>query len=338
MTSRKLHKIALEEHFGHPAAMERNSSGEIDFDSQAASEGVDAQMLKRIWKDLEDVGEMRLARMDGAGIDSAILSLTCPGIQGIKTIDRATKAAREINDALAEYIARNPKRFAGFASLAMQSPKNAATELERCIKTLDFKGVMINGYSNINGDIAYLDEDAFIPFWDAVADFDVPVYLHPRTPFEQRAYKTYPELLGAMWGYGADTAVHALRLVFSGLFDRYPKLNVILGHLGEMLPYAAWRIQHVCRNVFSGKIHGTQLQKRFQDYLSDNFYLTTSGNLSEQALACAVLSVGSDRILFSVDYPYEVMDVAARWIDSAPMAERDRRKIAYENASKLFKL
>ncbi|MCI2417959.1 amidohydrolase family protein [Saccharopolyspora sp. K220] len=336
-TGARVRKIALEEHFGHAAAVPHDAAGGIDFDAFEGSEGVPTDLMARIWPSLQDIGESRLNQMDLGGVEFAILSLTQPGVQGIRKRAQAVSVAREINDFLADTIVRKPNRFGGFASVALQDPEHAAEELDRCVNRLGFKGVMVNGFTNISDEIAYLDEPMFTPFWDAVAALDVPVYLHPRPPHERRAYHGHPEMVGAVWGFGAETALHALRLVFSGLFDRYPTATVVLGHLGEMLPYAAWRIQHIYENLYERQ--GTKFfQRRIQDYLAENFYLTTSGNFSDTALSCARQVVGTDRILFSIDYPYEATAPAVEWIEKTPLTDTERRKIAHDNAVRLFKL
>ena len=180
----------------------------------------------------------------------------------------------------------------------------------------------------------YLDAPRLLPFWEAAAALGVPVYLHPRPAFDQRIYEGHSQLIGATWGFAPEAATHALRLVFSGLFDRFPSLTLVLGHLGETLPYFAWRIQH----CFEFNPADKRLQRRLQDYLCDNFYVSTSGFFNDQALIGAVLTIGADRILFAVDYPYEPMDPAAAWIERAPISEIDRRKIAHLNARTLFRL
>ncbi len=274
--------------------------------------------------------------MDASGVDTAILSLTVPGIQGIRKRAEAVAKARDVNDFLAEEIRKRPDRFAGFASVPLQDPDEAAKELERCVGRLGFKGVMVNGHTNTDSaaQAHYLDEEQFLPFWESAAALQVPVYLHPRPPLDGRSYEGHPELMGATWGFAPETATHALRLVYSGLFDRLPTLAIILGHLGETLPYFAWRIQRCFEYNPSNK----RPRKRLQDYLCENFYVTTSGNFSDQALICAVLTMGADRILFSTDHPYEMMDFGARWIERAPISENDRRKIAYGNARALFRM
>lgn len=331
-----LKKIALEEHFAHPAGTNQGTDGKMDLDAQAASEGLDADWFRIVWDRLNDFDSTRIEAMDEGGIDVAILSLTCPGIQAITDAGVAQDAARQVNDALAQQVAAHPDRFKGFASLSFHDIKEAVRELERCVTQLEFKGVLVNGYSQIGSteDIAYLDEEHFLPFWEKVSDLNVPVYLHPRTSLNQRMYRGHTQLLGATWGFAPETATHALRMVYSGLFDRFPKLNVILGHMGEMLPFFAWRIQH----CFEYNPFDKQVEKRLQDYLCENFYITTSGNFSVQALTCALLTIGSDRILFSCDYPYEMMEEATNFMETCPIAEGDRRKIAHGNARQLFSL
>jgi 2,3-dihydroxybenzoate decarboxylase len=268
-------------------------------------------------------------------VDVCVLSHTVPGVQGIVDPGAAVAAARNVNDFLAAAVARHPTRFAGFASVALQDPAEAARELQRAVTRLGFKGVMVNGYTDTgDGRGAYLDEPRFLPFWEAAAALEAPVYIHPRPPIQQRAYEGHAQLLGATWGFAPETATHALRIVQSGLLDRLPKLTIVLGHLGETLPYFAWRIQHCFEYNPSNK----RLERRLQDYLCDNFYVTTSGHFSDQALISALLTIGADRILFAVDYPYEAMTPATDWIERAPISENDRRKIAHGNAQTLFGL
>lgn len=331
-----LPKVAVEEHFNYLTASPGSTSN-IDLAGLVKAMDYNAAWTALVGERLVDVGEKRLAAMDAAGIDVCILSHTVPGVQGILSPADAVAAAREVNDFLFDRaIARHPTRFAGFASVALQDPAAAVAELERCVTQLGFKGVMVNGYTNVSsaqrGD--YLDEPRFLPFWEAAAALDVPVYLHPRPALEQRIYEGHAELIGATWGFAPETATHALRLVYSGLLDRFPGLTIILGHLGETLPYFAWRIQHCFEYNPSDK----RLERRLQDYLCDNFYVTTSGNFNDQALICALLTIGADRILFAVDYPYEQMGPAGDWLERAPISETDRRKIGHRNARTLFKL
>lgn len=327
-----LRKIALEEHYTVPAP--GNGRGEPS--SMSRDSGLDEAFLAAVQRRMQDFHGTRIEEMDQSGIDVAILSLRSPGTEGIPDAAKAAQIARETNDFLAAQIERSNGRFAGFACVALQDTRAAIDELERAIGRLGFKGVMINGYVNIDDSDAahYLDEERFFPFWETVAALGVPVYLHPRAPLDRASYAGHKELLGATWGFAPETATHALRLVYSGLFDRLPSLAVILGHMGETLPFFAWRIQH----CFEWNPADKRLEKRLQDYLCDNFFITTSGNNCDQALICALLTIGSDRILFSTDYPFEMATDAARWIERAPISELDRRKIAYTNAQRLFAL
>lgn len=330
-----LEKIAVEEHFSFLDAR-APEPGRVGLDDLVRSMDYDRRWLQLVGERLTEFAERRLASMDASGIAMAVLSHTVPGVQGIVEPARAVAAAREANEFLAgEVMAKHPHRFAGFAGVPLQDPRAAARELEHAVTRLGLKGAMINGYTDTaDGRGAYLDEPQFLPFWEAAAALEAPVYLHPRPPLGQRIYEGHQELTGATWGFAAETATHALRLVYSGLFDRFPNLTVVLGHLGETLPQFAWRIQHAFEYNPSDK----RVQRRLQDYLCDNFYISTSGIFSDQALIGALLTIGADRILFAADYPYEVMEQAARWIERAPISEGDRRKIAAGNARRLFRL
>jgi 2,3-dihydroxybenzoate decarboxylase len=233
-------------------------------------------------------------------------------------------------------VKKRPDRYAGFASIAVHDPDVAVRELERAVTRLGLKGAMINGYTNTKDPqrVEYLDDAKFLPFWEAASSLGAPIYLHPRPALDQRIYDGHSELIGATWGFAPEAATHALRLIYSGLFDRFPSLTVILGHLGETLPYFSWRIQHCFEYNPSDK----KVQRRLQDYLCENFYVSTSGIFSDQALIGAMLTIGADRILFACDYPYEVMEPAARWIERAAISEGDRKKIAAGNARRLFKI
>jgi 2,3-dihydroxybenzoate decarboxylase len=271
-------------------------------------------------------------------VELCILSFGAPGIQAIPDVSQAIAMSRRANDYLAEHVAKYPKRLKGFAALPMQDPQAAALELTRCVKELGFYGAMVHGFSQIGeaDSAVFYDLPQYRPFWATVQQLDVPFYLHPRTPLatRQQAYEGHPWLLGAAWGFAAETSIHALRLMGSGLFDEYPRLKVILGHLGEGLPFSIWRIDHTILTVTSG----TKAKLSMGQYLRENFYITTSGNFRTQALTDVMLEVGADRVLYSVDYPYEDMAEAANWFDQAAISEPDRLKIARSNSQKLFHL
>ena len=318
-------KIALEEHL----ALEETLRDELYKVWFAAWDDMRRRLL--------ELGDLRLIEMDKHGIELSIISLHNPAVQGVPEADKAIALAQKANDVLAEAIAKRSDRFKGFAALPMQDPDAAIVELNRCVKDLGFMGANVNGFSEVGeaGAVVYLDDKRYEAFWAEVEKLDVPFYLHPRDPVSQEAiYEGHPWFRGSAWAFGAETSLHALRLMASGLFDRYPKVNVILGHLGEGLPYMIWRVDHrVARTP-----RGIPAKKKMADYLCENFYHTTSGNFRTQSMVDAMLEVGSDRILFSVDYPFEDAIEASTWFDDAPISETDRLKIGRTNAQKLFKL
>lgn len=320
-------KIALEEHFATEETLNDSAGYLPDSD----------------WKELSsrllDIHGRRLRLMDEHEIDTMILSLNAPAVQAIPDVAKANEVAQRANDFLAEQVAKQPTRFRGFAALPMQDPELAARELERCVKKLKFVGTLVNGFSeNVKCPALYYDMNQYLPFWETVEKLDVPFYLHPRNPLPSAAqiYDGHPWLLGPTWAFGQETAVHALRLMGSGLFDKYPKLKIILGHMGEGLPYSMWRIDH--RNGWVSPTKRYPAKKKIFEYFNDNFYLTTSGNFRTQTLIDAILEIGSDRILFSTDWPFENIDHASDWFATASISEADRKKIGRTNAEKLFKL
>jgi 2,3-dihydroxybenzoate decarboxylase len=222
----------------------------------------------------------------------------------------------------------------------MQDPEKATQELERCMTELGFRGALVNGFSQVGtpDNAVYYDAPQYAPFWAAVERLDAPFYLHPRNPLASwsQIYEGHPWLLGPTWAFAQETAVHALRLMASGLFDRHPGLKIILGHLGEGLPYNMWRVDH--RNAWVETPKGYPAKRKLCDYFHENFYLTTSGNFRTQTLIDAMLEVGSDRILFSTDWPFENVDHASNWFNDTSISEADRKKIGRTNALSLFKL
>jgi gamma-resorcylate decarboxylase len=331
-------KIALEEHFFLPSFEAYGADGSA-CDGAAKAHNYDPKYFASVQKGLGDI-KLRLEEMDRCGIERMILSLTQPGIQGIPDREIAVNTAKKMNDDLADIVAAHPNRFSGFAAVALQDVRAAVDELERAVSQLGFKGVLINGYTNI-GDMdtaQYLDEQPVWDFWARVEALDVPVYLHPRSPLpsQRRIYEGYPVLADSPWGFGAETAAHTLRLILSGLFDRFPRLRIILGHLGEGLPFLLPRVEHRLRHM-SPEVRGKQL-KPVTFYLRENFYVTTAGNFRTQALIDTLLEIGSDRVLFSVDSPYETSEEQTDWFDSLPISETDRSKIGRLNALQLIRL
>jgi 2,3-dihydroxybenzoate decarboxylase len=321
-------KIALEEHFAIAETI-NDSAGFLP----------DA-----VWPELEsrlkDIHGKRLALMDRHGIETMILSLNAPAVQAIPNPARADEIARRANDFLADEVRKRPDRFQAFAALAMQDPDGASRELERCVKELGFVGALVNGFSQVSTPTSavYYDLPQYWPFWGVCAALDVPFYLHPRNPLPSMAqiYEGHPWLLGPTWAFGQETAVHALRLMGSGLFDRYPSLQIVLGHMGEGIPYSLWRIDN--RNAWTKAKPKYPATRKIAEYFQENFYITTSGNFRTQTLIDAILEIGADRILFSTDWPFENIDHAADWFDACSIGEADRLKIGRTNSLKLFKL
>lgn len=321
-------KIALEEHFAIPETV-MDSAGFVP---------------DNYWIELKarllDIQDTRLKLMDEHGIDQMILSLNAPAVQAIPNHAKAIEIAKKANDYLAEECAKNPDRFKAFAALPMQDPEAAAQELERCVKELGFVGALVNGFSQseTTEEPLYYDMPQYRSFWAKVEELDVPFYLHPRNPLAQdsRIYQGHPWLMGPTWAFAQETAVHALRLMGSGLFDEYPKLKILLGHMGEGLPYMMWRIDN--RNAWVEVAPNYPAKKKICEYFNENFYITTSGNFRTQTLIDAMLEIGSDKILFSTDWPFENIDHASNWFDQTSISEADRQKIGHLNARKLFKL
>lgn len=318
-------KIAVEEHFVTP-----------ELEELISGVGWAPEDWRRVVSRLEDVDE-RLAEMDRLGIEVAVLSLGAFGIQDVVDPMRAAEQARRANDALAEIVRAHPTRFAGLAALPMQDPAAAADELARAVGELGLKGALVNGYSSL-GDVetgVYYDADEYLPFWERVEALGVPFYLHPRNPLpnQRRIYEGRSELLGPTWAFAVETGTHALRLLTSGLFDRFPGLTIILGHLGEFLPFALNRLEQRISHI-----PHLQLAKPATAYLRDNFYISTSGNNHTASLIGVLLELGSDRLLFAADYPFEEMADGATWFDAVPISETDRLKIGRTNAQRLFGL
>jgi len=319
-------KIVLEEHFALPDT--------IDDSERYFTPDAWPTMRRR----LLDFHEERIRQMDRFGVELAVVSLNAPGVQAVLGARQAVDLSQRANDFLADQVRKNPVRFQGLAALPMQDPDAAARELTRCVAELGFRGALVSGFSQIGSpdSVAYYDQREYWPFWETVEKLGVPFYLHPRdvSPSQARIYEGHPWLFGAPWSFGVETAGHALRLMGSGLFDAYPKLAIVLGHLGEGLPPAIWRIDHRIAKA----PRGIPAKKKLADYLRQNFYLTTSGNFCTGTLQNALQEMGASRVMFSVDYPFEDIGEAAEWFDNLSLSSEDRLKIASGNAEALFKL
>ena len=309
--------IALEEHYSDPEIEARIGVAE--------SSEVRAR--------LDDVGALRLQAMDEAGIDLQILSHRAPSTQRMDA-ESAVALARRANDRLHQAVLAHPDRFAGFAALPTPDPKAAADELERAVTKLGFKGAMVHGLTNG----LFLDDKRFWPIFERAQALDVPLYIHPAMPHQavvDSYYKDYakdfPILLRAAWGFTVEAATQGIRLVLSGVLDAYPGTRIILGHLGESLPFSLWRID----DTLTGE---GQPKDWFRDRFCRHFYITTSGNFSNPALLCCVMEMGIDRIMFSVDYPFVRNRQAMEWMKTVPLCAADKEKMFCRNAELLFRL
>jgi len=311
--------VAIEEHFWIPELRDRYSG----------PRGISAHTPAR---QLDDLGEMRLRDMDAAGIDVQVISHMQPGTQ-LFDADTAIVMARKANDALYTATRAHPARFAGFAELPTVDPEAAADELERTVTELNFKGALINGLTAG----AFLDEKRFWCIFERAQALDVPIYLHPSIPHAavtQAYYSDYRRanfpFLTVAWGFTAETALQAIRLVVSGVFDAYPRLKIILGHLGETIPFTLWRCDWLL-----GHVGG---RSGFADAFREHFYLTTSGSFQGSALACCITELGVERIMFAVDYPYNSNMEGVAFVRAAPISEADKEKILHGNADRLLRL
>jgi 2,3-dihydroxybenzoate decarboxylase len=318
----RVKKVVLEEHFCTPALMELAR----DMEKSIASEPMNYYKQR-----LLDLDSLRIEEMDKYRVDTSVLSITDPGVQLEPDAKKAIDLAKEANDVLAAAVQRHPKRLEGFAHLPMQAPREAADELERAVRQLGLKGALLNGHTN--GE--YYDAEKFWPVWERAEALDAPIYLHPtNAPDVTAAMAGYPELWGAMWGWTTEAATHTLRPIFGGVIDRFPKATLIIEHMGETLPALLWRFD----SRFQIMYHTNAIQKMPSQYVRENILITTSGVFSFPPLQCALLALGSDRILFSIDYPYESTKEGVEFIENAPISQIDREKICHLNAERVLKL
>ncbi len=313
-------KIALEEHFLCP--------GFEDYWRPTMSE-VAPERVDRLLGQLTDFSGQRLETMDRCGIARAVLSISGPGVQAEPDAAQAVRNAKAGNDFLANEIAWRPERYSGFAHLAMQDAKAAADELERCLRELKFCGAMINGHTHGQ----YLDHPSLAPFWERADALGAIVYIHPTDPVASApALEGHQALRRATWEWGFETGSHALRLVFAGIFERFPNVKLMLGHMGETLPYLLWRFDS------RSKLYGYSLPHPPSFYIKRNLYVTNSGMYSMEPLDCAIAALGLDHVMFGADYPFESSDDAAAFMDKAAMDQKVRGAVAYESAAKFFGL
>jgi 5-carboxyvanillate decarboxylase len=333
-------KIAIEEAFvTQEIADEWNkiiamgSPGEPGFKMMGDTILADSPGTRMIHKRLVDLGDGRIKVMDETGIDMQVISITSPGVQVLEA-SLAHELAVQANDQLADAVKRHPRRFAGLAAIAPQLPQQAARELERAVTELGLKGALIN--SHTNGE--YLDDRKYWPILEAANALKTPIYLHPRTPAHSmvKPYLDYG-LYFAGWGFAVETSLHALRLIMSGVFDEFPDLMIILGHMGEGIPFYLQRIDN--RYLLQIKIGAVKEMKKLpSEYFKDNFVITTSGVAQQSSLQLSYEELGADRILFAADYPYESIEEAVEFMDSAKIDDIDKHKIYHGNAERIFAL
>jgi 2,3-dihydroxybenzoate decarboxylase len=323
-------KIAIEEHW---ANQELNQL-RVEWGKRTGyPTTVDPKAIGYSFPRTPDFEKFRIPFMDQFGIAMQVISTGSPGIQGYAEAQAAVAMAKKVNDEQAEIIRKYPGRFAGFACLPTQDPKAAADELERAVKQLGFKGAMIQGSTNWE----YLDEPKYWVIWERAAALDVPIYLHVQEPsFDSaKVYAGHPELTGATWAWGVETGTHALRIINAGVFDAFPKATLILGHLGEMLPYLLGRLDE---GYAMAAKSGRKLQKRLSEYIRSNVLVTTSGLYRPEALLCAINAMGEDRVLYAMDYPFVQPRDSIECFEKTPMNPEVREKVSYLNAKRWLKL
>ena len=298
--------------------------------------GSQSERARSIIEKLQWMDERRIADMDASGIDMHLLLLTSPGPH---VFDAATGSAlaRESNDQLADAIARHPTRFAGLAAIAPQDPAAAARELERGVSKLGLKGAVLN--SHVHGQ--YLDDPKFWDIFAAAEGCDVPIYVHPNTPSD-RMIAPFLEagLDGAIYGFGVETGLHILRLMVAGVFDRFPRLKIVIGHMGEALPYWLFRLDYMYRATLNSKRypHWKPCRRLPSEYLRENVWVTCSGMPWGPAITFSQQVLGVERVLYAMDYPYQFQPSEVVACDIVPMSPEDRRKFFQTNAEELFRL
>lgn len=325
--------ITLEEHY-RSKQVDEAIGPEGDFFRSLNSAG--EETAKRLSK-LTNLGEERIADMDAAGIDMQVLSHTVPSPEVVKA-PRAIDLAGRVNDEMAEATRRYPTRFSAFATLPVADPAAAAQELERTVRDLGFKGAMINGVTQGR----FLDDPFFTPIFERAEALAVPLYLHPAPPsptIQEAYFSGLNPMVGRLlsiagWGWHAEQGLHTIRLIASGLFDRFPKLQIIIGHMGEMIPFFLARIN----GVLTPAAKQAGLKRTIADYFHENVHITTSGIFTAPPLYLALEVVGADRILFSVDYPYSSNQQGREFLNRLSLSPADFEKITHGNAERLLKL
>jgi len=296
----------------------------------------DGEWTRNVVERLQDVGERRLADMDAVGIDHQVISLTAPGVQ-VFDGDTAAGLATDYNDELAAAIATHPDRFSALAAIAPHHPAGAATELERAVTRLGFKGAIIN--SHTQGE--YLDDEKFWDIFAAAEALDVPVYIHPQTPPPAMIEPLLEAGLdGAIYGFAVETGLHLLRLIVCGIFDSFPKLKIIVGHLGEGVPYWLFRVDFFQQLIVRTNRYPNfkPLKKLPSDYMRENVYVTTSGMAWEPVILYAQQVLGVEQVMYAMDYPYQFVPDEVAVTDNLPLSAEQQQSLYQRNAERVFKL
>jgi predicted TIM-barrel fold metal-dependent hydrolase len=322
ITESKLRVIAIEEHY-------------YDKELAALFTGLDGRTGGKLRERLEDVSAPRLKEMDEAGVDMQVLSHGAPSTQKLDA-QSAAIVTRGVNDRLRDIVKAHPERFAAFAALPTADPKAAASELSRAVNELGFKGAMIHG---LTGGTQFIDDERFWPIFAQAHELDVPIYLHPANPhpaiidtYLKPYSEKFPALVGPSWGFTIETATAGIRMVLSGVFEKYPRLKIILGHLGETLPFLVWRIDHTLSRPGNAP-------NRFRETFCNHFYVTTSGFFSDPAMLCCMQEMGIDRILFAVDWPFvDSSRLGTQWMERIMLSTEDKAKVLNGNAARLLKM
>lgn len=333
---RNFRRIATEEAFELPvcaealAAIGRSSWDSLDLNLvHTLYNGKPTGILEDIRRRLLDVEQQeRLQIMDRDGVSMHLLSLTSPGVQMFDT-ETAVRLATVANDYVAGMIQKHPGRFGGLASFAPQDPRRAVREMERAMKELKLNGFILNSHTSNE----YLDNPRYFPILEAAEAMDAAIYLHPRCPSApmQAPFADY-NLGGALWGFAVETGTHALRMIMSGVFDRFPRLTIVLGHMGELIPLHLWRLDYMGRSY----AERAGLKLKPSEYFKRNFCITTSGVEDDHTLRYCIEQLGADRILWAIDYPYQISESATKWMNEAPISDQDKEKIFHLNAERIF--
>ncbi|KAH6981675.1 2,3-dihydroxybenzoic acid decarboxylase [Ilyonectria sp. MPI-CAGE-AT-0026] len=317
----------------------------LSLDYPEFSKTIAAPILGQTYDDLianlADVHNQRIRYMDEAGVDYMVLSLTSPGIQEIGNAALAESLATQANNDFAALIANNTERFGAFAALSMHNATQAAEELRRCVQELGFHGALLNDFQQVDYDnqtLLYYDSQAYDPFWAMAVELDVPIYLHPRAPtplVKKLDYAHATWVLGAPHQFAVSLSTHIVGLCTNGVFDRFPRLKVVVGHLGERIPSDFWRIDEMLARKVP---EGMPMKKKFSSYWRTNIYETTTGNFWTDLLDFHRNILGADRILYSVDYPFVMPQQGAKWIKTLPYSKESKLDLTRRNAIKLLKL